>query len=103
MLALAAAPARRGAEGREEARRAKPTVEEARKFLADASKRLLDLSIEGQRAEWVQETFITYDTQILAAARGEVLLTDGVDGRQGGRPFRRRPAPRRPAPRRWTC
>jgi len=57
----------------------KPTVEEARKFLADASARLLDLNIEGQRATWVQETFITYDTEILAAKRNEALLNVGVD------------------------
>ncbi|HSS77600.1 MAG TPA: hypothetical protein VLV54_12745, partial [Thermoanaerobaculia bacterium] len=46
---------------------AKPTVEDARKFLADASARLFDLTVESGRATWVQETFITYDTEILAA------------------------------------
>jgi peptidyl-dipeptidase A len=93
VLALAAAPAAAApktapAQKAPATRKAaaKPTVEEARKFLADASKRLLDLSIEGQRAEWVQETFITYDTQILAAARGEVLLTAGVaDAKEAAR------------------
>ena len=58
---------------------AAPTVEEARKFLDEAQKRLLDLSIEAGRAQWVQETFITEDTEILAAARNEVLLTAGVE------------------------
>ena len=58
---------------------AKPTAAEARKFLDDASKRLLDLSIEAGRAAWVQENFITEDTQILAAARGEVLTGVAVD------------------------
>ena len=58
---------------------AKPTAAEARKFLDDASKRLLDLSIEAGRASWVQENFITEDTQILAAARGEVLTGVAVD------------------------
>ncbi|HEY0556089.1 MAG TPA: M2 family metallopeptidase [Thermoanaerobaculia bacterium] len=57
----------------------KPTVEEARRFLADAQKRLFDLTIEAGRASWVQETFITYDTQILAAARNEVLTGVAVD------------------------
>jgi peptidyl-dipeptidase A len=58
---------------------AKPTAAEARKFLDDASKRLLDLSIEAGRAAWVQENFITEDTQILAAARGEVLTGVAVE------------------------
>jgi peptidyl-dipeptidase A len=57
---------------------AEPTVEDARKFLAEAQKRLLDLSIEAGRAQWVQATFITQDTEILAAQRNEVLLTAGV-------------------------
>jgi peptidyl-dipeptidase A len=56
-----------------------PTVEEARKLLAEAQKRLLDLSIEAQRAQWVQSTYITYDTEILAAQRNEVLLGTQVD------------------------
>jgi peptidyl-dipeptidase A len=55
------------------------TVEEARKLLAEAQKRLLDLSIEAQRAQWVQSNFITYDTEILAAQRNEVLLGVQVD------------------------
>jgi peptidyl-dipeptidase A len=80
LLALAAAPGAAFAEGKKPAPKgAKPTVEEARQFLAEVQKRLLALSIEGGRAEWVQETFITYDTQILAAARNEVLLTAAVD------------------------
>jgi len=58
---------------------AKPTAAAARKFLDDASKRLLDLSIEAARAGWVQENFITEDTQILAAARNEVLTGVAVD------------------------
>ncbi len=49
------------------AQQAPPTVEEARKFTADAENRLLDLWVKGQRAEWVHETFITYDTEQLAA------------------------------------
>jgi peptidyl-dipeptidase A len=57
----------------------KPTVEEARQFLDDAQKRLLDLTIEAGRASWVQETFITYDTETLAAARNEVLTGVAVE------------------------
>jgi peptidyl-dipeptidase A len=56
-----------------------PTVEEARKLIADASAKLLDLSIEAGRAQWVQSNFITYDTEILAAKRNEALLNVSVD------------------------
>ena len=58
---------------------AKPKAGDARKFLDDAQKRLFDLSVEAQRAAWVQANFITYDTQILAAQRGEVVLAAGVE------------------------
>src|SRR5450631_1978597 len=44
-----------------------PTVEEARKFTVDAENRLLDLMIKAGRAQWVQETFITHDTEQIAA------------------------------------
>ena len=44
-----------------------PTVEEARQVHEDAENRLLDLWIKGQRAQWVQETFITHDTEQIAA------------------------------------
>jgi peptidyl-dipeptidase A len=54
-------------EASQAAQQAPPTVEEARKFTTDAENRLLDLWVKGQRAEWVHETFITYDTEQLAA------------------------------------
>ncbi|HYO15128.1 MAG TPA: M2 family metallopeptidase [Thermoanaerobaculia bacterium] len=76
LLALAAAPS--GAVAQTASRGAKPTVEEARKFLEDAQQRLRDLSIEAGRAAWVQANFITEDTQILAAQRAEVVLAEGV-------------------------
>ncbi len=61
------------------AKGAKPTEADARKFIADATERLFDLSIEAGRAQWVQATFITYDTEILAAKRNEAVLNVGVD------------------------
>ncbi len=77
VLALAAPPA--SAQTAQAPKGAQPTVEEARKFLEETSKRLLDLSIEAQRAAWVQATYITYDTEILAAQRNEVLLTAAIE------------------------
>jgi peptidyl-dipeptidase A len=61
------------------AKSGKPTVDEARKLVADASAKLLDLSIEAGQAQWVQANFITYDTEILAAKRNEALLNVSVD------------------------
>jgi peptidyl-dipeptidase A len=48
-----------------------PTLAEAKAFLNRAQSKLLDLSIQAQRAEWVKSTFITYDTEILAAKADE--------------------------------
>jgi peptidyl-dipeptidase A len=44
-----------------------PTVEEARTFTDAAENRLLDLMIKAGRAQWVQETFITHDTEQISA------------------------------------
>src|SRR5271157_3541916 len=54
---------------------AQPTVEDARKFLDDAEQRLLVLGNEAQQASWVQENFITDDTEALAA-RANQRATD---------------------------
>ena len=63
---------------------AKPAPDElteagARKLVEEASARLLDLGIEAGRAQWVQATYITFDTEILAAKRNEVVLGAAVD------------------------
>lgn len=46
----------------------------ADKFLADAEKRLLDLNIKAGRADWVKSTFITDDTELIAAEANENLI-----------------------------
>ncbi|WP_460593476.1 M2 family metallopeptidase, partial [Escherichia coli] len=51
-----------------------PTVEEATRFVADAEKTLLDLWISDSRAQWVQNNFITDDTDALAAMTGDALI-----------------------------
>ena len=60
-----------------------PTVHEtqksAQKFIADAEARLLPLSVEGQRADWVKSTYITDDTEALAAKSDERLINATVD------------------------
>ena len=76
-LTLAAGPAPAFAQASPNG--AKPTAEDAKKFLEDAQKRLYDLAIEAGRAQWVMANFITYDTEILAAKRNEVLTTIAVE------------------------
>ncbi|HXG67442.1 MAG TPA: M2 family metallopeptidase, partial [Blastocatellia bacterium] len=46
---------------------AKPTVADAEKFMQEAEKRLAELNIKAERADWVNSTFITDDTDIIAA------------------------------------
>jgi peptidyl-dipeptidase A len=56
-----------------------PTVREAQKFIEDAEARLLALSVEGQRADWVKSTYITDDTEALAAKADERAINATVD------------------------
>jgi peptidyl-dipeptidase A len=46
---------------------ATPTAAEAQQFMNRAEARLAELSVKVQRASWVQENFITDDTQAIAA------------------------------------
>jgi peptidyl-dipeptidase A len=55
------------------------TADDARKFLDDASKKLLDLSISANRANWVQLTYITDDTERIAADANRDLTAAAVD------------------------
>ena len=50
-----------------------PTVDEASAFLADAEARLLDVGVKASHANWVQENFITEDTELLAADANQNL------------------------------
>ena len=51
-----------------------PTLAEARAFLDRAQSKLLELTVADSRADWVKSTFITYDTEILAAKADEDLI-----------------------------
>ncbi len=66
---------------------APPTVEEARKFIDEAENRLRDLSVSEQRASWVQSTYITPDTEAIAAQATEVLTAAGVEYAKGAARF----------------
>ena len=47
---------------------------EAEKFMTDVEKRLMELSIKSSRADWVRSTFITDDTEKIAAAANTDLI-----------------------------
>ena len=57
---------------------AEPTVPEAKKFLDDADKRLFDLSLENNQASWIQSTYITDDTEAVAARANERNIAESV-------------------------
>jgi len=52
----------------------KGTADEAAKFMDDAEKRLMALSIKSGRADWVKSTYITDDTEALAADANKDLI-----------------------------
>ena len=58
---------------------AAPTADEAAQFVNEAEARLAAMNVDAQRASWVQATYITYDTQILAAKENEKLINAGVE------------------------
>jgi peptidyl-dipeptidase A len=66
-------------EGAAPARGKAPTVAEAKAFVDDAEAKLLALSVEASRAGWVQSTYITDDTEILAAKANERAINAGVE------------------------
>jgi peptidyl-dipeptidase A len=57
---------------------AKATPEEARTFVDEAEARLLELSNENNRADWVKSTYITDDTEILAAQANQRAISATV-------------------------
>jgi peptidyl-dipeptidase A len=61
--------------------------DEADKFLAGAEKRLMDLSIKAGRADWVKSTFVTDDTELIAAAANEELIAATTELAEQSRKF----------------
>jgi peptidyl-dipeptidase A len=57
---------------------APPTVQEAKKFLDDAEKKLLALANEAGQASWIQATYITDDTEAIAAKANERAIAESV-------------------------
>jgi peptidyl-dipeptidase A len=82
---LAAALA--GCAGQPSGTPAPATVAEAEAFVAQAEARLHDLSVRASRAGWVQATFITDDTQVVAAEANEALTAAITDLGTGAKRF----------------
>jgi peptidyl-dipeptidase A len=57
---------------------AAPTVPEAKKFLDDAEKKLFALGYEAGQASWIQSTYITDDTEAIAAKANERAIAESV-------------------------
>ncbi|HTM48908.1 MAG TPA: M2 family metallopeptidase [Bryobacteraceae bacterium] len=57
----------------------KPTAADAKAFLDAAEEKLLTLSVESGRADWVKNTYITDDTEFLAAKADERAIAATVD------------------------
>jgi peptidyl-dipeptidase A len=56
-----------------------PTIDDARKFIQGTETRLLELATESNRADWVKSTYITEDTEILAAKADERTIGATVE------------------------
>ena len=57
----------------------RPSVEDARTFLESAEARLLTLSVDASRADWVKDTYITDDSEAVAAKVDERAINATVD------------------------
>lgn len=57
-------------------KQAKPTVAEAEKFMADTENKLNELSVKLARAQWVQATYITDDTEAISADYNERFIAE---------------------------
>jgi len=54
------------------------TAAEAKTFLDDTGKKLFDLSLEAGQAGWIQSTYITDDTEAIAAKANERFIAESV-------------------------
>jgi peptidyl-dipeptidase A len=72
---------------------AAPTVAEARAFMDRAEAELLNITVLGQRAGWVEETYITDDTELLAASENERLIARTTELIDEGKRFESIPLP----------
>ncbi len=72
---------------------APPTIQDAKTFVEAAEKQLLVLGVESSRADWVKSTYITDDTEALAAHADERDINATVVLAKGSARFRDMPLP----------
>jgi peptidyl-dipeptidase A len=75
LLGARGAGAKQAAAAKPGAQATAPTAAEARKFIEDAEQRLFELGLKASRAAWVQENFITDDTEQISAEASEAANT----------------------------
>ena len=56
-----------------------PTLQEAETFVKSAEEQLLELNVMASRADWVKATYITEDTEVLAAKADERAINATVE------------------------
>lgn len=61
------------------AKAGEPTVEEATRFAAEAEQQLLAAWIYRERTAWIQSTYITHDTELLAAEADQKVIELNVE------------------------
>jgi len=67
------------AEGKNPMPRKAPTIQEAQAFIAEAETRLQTLQIEASRADWIKSTYITEDSEFVAAQANARYIAAVVD------------------------
>jgi len=72
-VAIAQTAPTKTAPGNQSATKGVPTLAEAEAFMKKAEQQLDDLTVKASRAQWVQENFITDDTETMAAQAQERL------------------------------
>src|SRR4029077_7039257 len=55
------------------------TLDDARKFIEAAEAKLVDIWVRASRAQWVQQTFITHDTELMSAQADQVVKATTAD------------------------
>src|SRR5215469_16410918 len=66
---------------------AAPTVADAKAFMDRAEAELLKMTVLQQRAAWVQETYITDDTELLSADQNERVIARTTELIEEGRKY----------------
>ncbi len=79
--------------GQAQAKPTPPTVAEAEQFMAGAEARLLQLFVARDRAQWVAATYITEDTETLAAQANELVIAASMELAQKATRFAALPLP----------